>query len=116
MAIYRDDPPKDPSDVLDYKSDFANTSNGGTVEDFLEAGEVITGVWVTAPPGLNVHDGTTTYDGEVRPPPTLTDNDTAVVFWLSGGEYPNNYTVTVKVTTSSTRVIERSRIIQVREL
>ena len=34
--MYTEDPIKDPSDVLDYKTDFANTTNGGSKEDFLE--------------------------------------------------------------------------------
>jgi len=115
MSIYTNDPVKDPSDVLDYKTDFANTSNGGDVADHLQLGEVITSINVVASDGINVHDGVTVYNGVTRPAPANTDNNTAILFWLSGGNHPTNYLVTVTITTSADRTIERSRLIQVRQ-
>jgi hypothetical protein len=114
MAIYTKDPVKDPSDILDYKTDFANTTNGGAIKDFLQAGELITAVSVSAGDGIDVHDGLTVYNGETRPAPLATDSDTSVTFWLSGGVHTKNYLVTVTITTTADRIVERSRLIQVR--
>lgn len=114
MGIYIDDPVKDPSDVLDYKTDFANTSNGGAIKDFLQLGEVINSVVVIADAGINVHDGVTVYNGVTRPAPVATDDDKAVTFWLSGGTHTNNYLVTVTITTTADRTVEKSRLIRVR--
>jgi len=114
MGIYIDDPVKDPSDVLDYKTDFANTSNGGTVKDFLQLGEAINSVVVTVDDGINVHDGVTVYNGVTRPAPVSTDDDRSVLFWLSGGLHTRNYLVTVTITTTADRTVEKSRMIRVR--
>ena len=112
--MYTDDPEKDPSDVLDYKTDFANTTNGGNTADFLDSGELITTVSVVVPVGLNLHDGITEYDGVTKAAPQATDVDTSVTFWLSGGTHTKNYLVTVRITTTDGRTVERSRLIQVR--
>jgi len=113
--MYTDDPVKDPSDVLDYKTDFANTTNSGNIEDFLDSGELIASVDVIAPVGINLHDGITEYDGVTKLAPQATDTDTSVTFWLSGGTHTKNYLVTVHITTTDGRTVERSRIIQVRQ-
>lgn len=113
--MYTDDPVKDPSDVLDYKTDFANTANGGSIENFLEFGELITSVNVVVPPGINLHDGITVYDGVTKAAPWATDVDTSVTFWLSGGSHLKNYIVTVTIVTTAGRTVERSRLIQVRQ-
>lgn len=113
--MYNDDPQKDPNDVLDYKTDFANTTNGGNVADFLNVGETIDSVVVTADAGINVHDGVTVYNSAIRAAPTISGNGTLITFWLSGGTHLTNYTVTVTITTSDTRIIERSRRIAVRQ-
>jgi len=114
--MYTEDPAKDPSDILDYKTDFANTTNGGSEEDFLEAGELISDVSVVVPSGINLHDGITEYNGVTRPAAQATDTDTSVTFWLSGGTHLDNYIVTVTITTTADRIVERSRLIQVRQL
>ena len=114
MSIYIKDPVKDPSDVLDYKTDFANVSNGGTVKDFLQLGEVISSVVVTADAGINVHDGATVYNGVTQAAPALTDDARSVTFWLSGGTHTRNYLVTVTITTTASRIVEKSRMIRVR--
>ena len=113
--MYTEDPVKDPSDILDYKTDFANTTNGGSKEDFLEVGELITSVSVVVPSGINLHDGITEYDGVTRPAPQATDTDTSATFWLSGGSHLSNYIVAVTITTTADRTVERSRLIQVRQ-
>lgn len=115
MSTYVLDPIKDPSDVLDYKTDFANTTNGGTVANFLVPGELIASVVVAASPGINVHDGITVYNGVTRAAPAATDTDTSVTFWLSGGTHLSNYTITVTITTTASRLVERSRVIRVRQ-
>lgn len=114
MGIYTGDPQKDPSDILDYKTDFANTTNGGDIADYLEAGELIASVIVTAADGINVHDGITVYNGVTKPAPLATDTDTSITFWLSGGTHTKNYLVTVQITTTAGRTVEKSRLIQVR--
>lgn len=113
--MYTEDPAKDPSDILDYKTDFANTTNGGSEEDFLEVGELISSVAVVVPAGINLHDGITEYDGVIRLAPAATDTDTSVTFWLSGGTHLSNYVVAVTITTTADRIVERSRLIQVRQ-
>jgi len=112
--MYTNDPEKDPSDVLDYKTDFANTANGGSIENFLEFGELITSVNVVVPAGINLHDGVTEYDGVTKAAPWAADVDTTVIFWLSGGSHTRNYIVTVTITTTAGRTVERSRLIRVR--
>lgn len=112
--MYNSDPIKDPSDILDYKTDFANTTNGGTIDDFLESGELISSVVVVAGTGINLHDGLTTYNGVVKAAPASTDTDTSVTFWLSGGNHQSNYIITVTITTTAGRTVEKSRLIRVR--
>ncbi len=105
--MYTDDPQKDPSDILDYKTDFTAV---------LASGELIASVAVTAATGINLHDGATTYDGVVKAAPLSTDTDTSVTFWLSGGTLMQNYVVTVTITTTAARTFEVSRLITVRQL
>ena len=113
--MYEGDTVKDPADVLDYETDLANTTNGGSIADFLRVGETINTFFVTVPTGINLHDGATTFDGVIRAAPAKIKTDTSVLFWLSGGSHTKNYVVTVSITTTDLRIIERSRIIQVRQ-
>lgn len=83
---------KTPGAVLDYKFDWAPFTNGaGKPTDWLDTanGEVIITKAVTADAGITV-------DLDV-----LTDNDTSVTVWLSGGTAGINYDVVCSITTNS---------------
>jgi hypothetical protein len=94
---------KDPSAILDYKFDYANTTNGGTKADYLASGETITTATVTAETGLTV----TSY--------SATNSSTSVTAWLSGGTVNADYLVTCRIVTSANRTDERSIRIKVRD-
>lgn len=112
--IYQGDPAKGPNEVLDYKTDFKNTTNGGSIPDYLLTGETISTVSVIATTGINLHDGVTTFNGVIKAAPIAADTATTVVFWLSGGVVGKTYTITVTITTSDGRTIERARLILVK--
>jgi hypothetical protein len=97
--------PKDPSDVIEYKFDFAPLTNGVTdaASDYLAALETISTRTVTVGSGI-------TKDSD-----SITNSNTSVTVWLSGGTAGNNYTVTCKIVTSASRTIEKSAIVRVRE-
>lgn len=101
MRIYS----KDPSAVLDYKFDWANTRNGGDVSDWLAVGETIVSAIVTVDSGI-------TKDSD-----SLTDTNSSVTVFLSGGTAGVSYTVACRITTNSTpaRTDERSITISVVE-
>jgi hypothetical protein len=94
---------KDPDAVLDYRFDFAASTNGTGDSDYLESGETISTATVTAESGLTV-------DSE-----SITDTDTSVTAWLSGGTVGNEYDVTCRVTTSAGRTDDRTIVIKVEE-
>lgn len=94
---------KDPDEVLDYKFDFAALTNGNGATDYLESGETISSETVTAGAGI-------TLDSE-----TITDSNTSVTIWLSGGTAGNTYTVTCQIATSASRTVERSIYVTVAE-
>lgn len=88
---------KDPDAVLDYIIDFAALSNGRGKEDYLQAGETIRSIDVfSSSPDLVV---TQSY---------LTDTDTSVTLWLSGGVEEAVYTVTCRIETTMDRIDDRS--------
>jgi hypothetical protein len=91
---------KDPSAVLDYKFDWAALTNGSGTEDWLASGETISTKTVTATTGITIDSS------------TITDTNTSVTVWLSGGTAGNEYTVTCRIVTSSSRTDERSIIIR----
>lgn len=96
---------KDPSAVLDYVFDWAALTNGreGATSDWLDAGETISSHTITATSGITVASS------------SLTDSNTSVTVWLSGGAAGNYYTVTCRIQTSAARTDERSIRIKVRE-
>lgn len=74
---------KDPADVLDYSFDWSQ---------WLQSGETVTGVTVTAAPGLTVNSSSFT--------------DTSSTAWLSGGvagATGTPYTVSHEITTNQAR-------------
>ena len=94
---------KDPSAVLDYKFDWKALTNGSGTSDWLAAAETISTKTVTVSNGL-------TKDSD-----TLTDTNTSVTVWLSGGTAGSDYTVTCKIVTSAGRTDERTIIINCRD-
>lgn len=101
-------PPKDPDADLDYKFDWRALTNGalGATSDWLAAGETISTFVITAAAGITLGTG-----GKA---PAKTNSDTSVTVWLSGGTAGMDYTVACKITTSATRVDERTATIEVR--
>ena len=87
---------KDPDAVLDYKFDWAASTNGSGSSDWLASGETISSHTITATTGLTVDSS------------SLTDTNTSVTVWLSGGTAGTDYTVTCQIVTSASRTDERS--------
>ena len=96
---------KDPAEVLDYVFDWAPLTNGrpGALSNWLASGETIASRTITAGAGITV--GTS----------TITDGNTSVTVWLSGGTAGANYLVTCNIVTSASRTGERSARLLVRE-
>lgn len=94
--------PKDPSDIKDYKFDFAALTNGTGSTDFLDSGETISTRTVTVETGL-------TKDSD-----SITDTNTSVTVWVSGGTDKTDYLVTCQIVTSASRTIEKSAWVRVR--
>jgi hypothetical protein len=95
---------KDPAAVLDYKFDWKALTNGSGVSDWLASGETISTKTITADAGITVDSS------------SITDTNTTVTVWLSGGTTLNDYLVTCRITTSSGRTDERTLLIQCRDL
>lgn len=84
---------KDPGDAVPYSMGW---------EHLLEEGETITGATWTIP------------DGITKVTDSIVDTDT--VAKLSGGEADVDYPITCSITTSGGNVLERTRMLKVREL
>ncbi|MCK0517856.1 hypothetical protein [Williamsia sp. DF01-3] len=95
---------QDPADVLDYANDWGS-ENVPADERWLDEGETIaSSTWSVSPPGL-----TTSL-------PSVVNNDTTSVVWLSGGTVDRSYTVTNRITTTDSRTVERSITVVIRDL
>ena len=97
-------PPKHPNDVLDYVFDFApktNDTEGGD-SDWLASGETIASKTVTVDDGI-------TKDSD-----TITDSNTSVTVWLSGGSDETDYDIYCEATTSASRKITKKMTVPVR--
>ena len=94
---------KDPDSVLDYVFDWKALANGRGDRDWLESGETISTRTVTVDSGI-------TKDSD-----SITDTNTSVTVWLSGGTAGQNYKVVCRIVTTASRTDERTMIIQVRE-
>ena len=94
---------KDPDAILDYKLDFAANTNGRGDSDWLADGETIVSHEVDADSGITVDSS------------ALSDSDTSVTVWLSGGVAGQTYSVRCEITTSAGRVDERTMTIRVEE-
>lgn len=94
---------KDPDAVLDYKFDWANTTNGGAESDWLASGETIVTRTITASTGITVDSS------------SITDSNTSVTVWLSGGTVGATYDIACLVVTSASRTDERTVSVRVLE-
>ena len=94
---------KDPDAVLDYVFDWAALTNGttGGTSDWLASGETISTKTITAETGITVDSS------------SITDTNTSVTVWLSGGSAGNIYYVSCKIVTSAGRTDERTINIEV---
>lgn len=81
---------KDPHAKLDYGFDWSN---------WLASGETISASVWTVPTGI-------TEESDQR-------GDDSVTVWLSGGTAGESYTIACKITTSASRIDERSFVVQV---
>lgn len=94
---------KDPDAVLDYKFDWKALTNGSGTTDWLDTGETISTRSVSVDTGI-------TKDSD-----SITDTNTSVTVWLSGGTAGETYTVTCQIVTSDSRTEERSIKIKVKD-
>ena len=95
---------QDPSDNLDYSNDWGS-ENQRADDRWLDAGETIfSSTWAVSPSGLNTSL------------PSVVNNGTTSVIWLSGGVANRIYTVTNRITTTDGRIAERSFTLTVKNL
>lgn len=94
---------KDPDAVLDYKFDWASLTNGNGESDWLSSSETIISIEVTSDSGIIIDSS------------ALSDSNTSIVVWLSGGTAKESYSVSCEIVTSQDRTDERSIFIYVRE-
>ena len=102
-------PLKDPDAVLDYKFDWAPATNetpGGS-SDWLASGETIETYTLTVAP---VEVGGLVVDSDA-----LTDSDTSVTCWLSGGTAGTTYAITCHIVTNAGREDDRTVYVPVAE-
>ena len=92
---------KDPDAVLDYKFDWKSATNGNGGSDWLASGETISTRTITADDGITVDSS------------SITDTNTSVTVWLSGGAVGERYDVACKIVTSASRTDERTIHIRV---
>jgi hypothetical protein len=94
-------PQKDPNSKLDYKFDWAPLANGSGITNWLAPGETIVSYELTIPEGITKESD------------SLTDDNTSVTLWLSGGTNLEDYSIECKITTQ-TRIDIRTAILPVR--
>lgn len=94
---------KDPDAVLDYKFDWKALTNGNGSSDWLQSGETLSAHTIDADTGITVDSS------------ALSDTNTSVTVWLSGGTAGTDYAVRCEVDTSASRTDERTMMVAVRE-
>jgi hypothetical protein len=94
---------KDPDAALDYKFDWAASTNGNGDADWLSTDETIQTYTITASTGITV-------DSDSR-----SDGNTSVTVWLSGGTAGTTYTVACEIVTNTPRTDERTMRILVED-
>jgi len=94
---------KDPDAVLDYKFDWKALTNGSGTSDWLQSAETISSHTIDADSGITVDSS------------ALSDANTSVTVWLSGGTAGTDYAVRCEIDTSASRTDERTMTIKCRE-
>ena len=97
---------KDPNAVLDYTYDWKADTNGSTdplATDWLVSEETISSHTITADAGIAVDSS------------SLTDTNTSVTVWLSGGTAGTDYDVVCHIVTSAGREDDRTVAFSVTE-
>lgn len=92
----------DPNAVLDYKWDWASATNSSGRTDWLETGETITAHTVTVV-GCTLDSS------------SITDSNTSVTAWISGGTVGAQASVTCHITTSAGRQDDRTIRLRIAE-
>lgn len=87
---------KDPDAVLDWKFDWAASTNGSGSSDWLSSGETIQSHTIDPDTGITVDSS------------SQTDTNTSVTVWLSGGTAGTEYLVRCEIVTSASRTDERT--------
>lgn len=103
MTVVRGARLKDPAAVLDYVFDWKTSTNRSKGTDWLGSSETIASATVTVASG----DVTVDSDG-------LTDTNTSVTAWISGGTAGTDAEVTCQIVTSDSRTDERTLTLRVR--
>lgn len=94
---------KDPDAVLDYKFDWKASTNGSGSSDWLETSETISSHTIDADAGITVDSS------------ALSDSNTSVTVWLSGGTVGTSYKVRCEIVTSLSRTDERTIDVYIQE-
>lgn len=94
---------KAPQAILDYKFDFKAFTNGSGDSDWLAEGETISDYTVAPDTGITVDS-----DG-------LTDTNTSVTIWVSGGVAGENYKISLEIETNNGRTDKRTATFRVKE-
>lgn len=97
---------KDPDGELDYKFDLKPKTNGSddpSATDWLTTNETVSTHTMTCPTGITIDSS------------SITDTNTSVTVWLSGGAAGTDYDVTCHWVTSASRADDRTITISVVE-
>ena len=92
---------KDTAGVLDYKFDWKALSNDSGLSDWLGSSETISAHAVSADSGITVDSS------------ALSDANTSVTVWLSGGTLGKTYNIVCRITTNDGRTDERTMQVKV---
>lgn len=99
MATFK----KDPNAILDFKFDWKAETNMSGDSDWLDDSETIVDFTITEEAGIKA-------DSSV-----LSDNDTSVMVWLSGGLVGATYSVACEVVTNAGRTDKRTVSVHIEE-
>jgi aconitase A len=87
---------KRPAAVLDYKFDWRARTNGNGKSDWLASGETIASYTIAPEAGITVDSD------------SLSNSNTSVTVWLSGGTLDGEYEVSCSIVTSAGRRDKRT--------
>ena len=91
---------RDPDDVSNWKFDFASLTNGTGESNFLASGDTISSHTITI--------ATSSSPGLTADSSSISDTNTSVTVWLSGGVAGQTDTVTCHIVTANGVEIDRS--------